>query len=133
MDEARIKELVEELHHIVPKEGAAISFRQYGGGPDESMIAGSRVGLLRAGVELLRAGIGPTGEHSQERSLTPLHEITHSESEYRFDYFKETPLPEDLTQEEKNARVAKRIGIGLLVAGVVVLCLAAYGFARLFF
>jgi hypothetical protein len=133
MDEARIKELVDELHRIVPKEGAAISFRQYGGGPDESMITGSRVGLLRAGVELLRAGVAPAGERPQERSLTPLHEITHAESEYRFDYFEEKALPEDRAQDEKNARVAKRIGIGLLLVVGFVLCLAAYGFARLFF
>lgn len=133
MDDERIKELVEELSRIVPKEGATISFRQYGGGPDESMIAGSRVGLLRAGIELLRAGVGPAGERPQERSLTPLHEITHAESEYRFDYFEEKALPEDRAQDERNARAAKRIGIGLAVTIGVVLCLAAYGFARLFF
>jgi hypothetical protein len=133
MDESRIKDLVEELHRIIPKEGAAISFRQYGGGPDESMIAGNRVGLLRAGVELLRAGVGPASERPQERSLTSLHEITHAESQYRFDYFEEKTLPEDRVQDEKNARVAKGIGIGLAIVVIVLLGLAAYGFARLFF
>lgn len=133
MDEARIKELADELDRIVPKEGAVVSFRQYGGGPDESMIAGSRVGLLRAGVELLRAGIGPAGERPQERSLTPLHQITHSESEYRFDYFEEKSLPEDRAQDAKNARTAKLIGIVLLCIVLLTVGFAVYGVIRLFF
>ncbi len=43
-------ELIEELDRIIPAEDASIVFRQYGGGPDESAIFGSRSGLLRAGI-----------------------------------------------------------------------------------
>lgn len=133
MDNTRIKRLVEELDSLVPKEGAVIAFRQYGEGPNDSMIAGSRVGLLRAGVELLRAGIDVAEESSQEVKLTRLQEITHAQSEYRFDFFHEMALPEDPAERERQARVATRILIGLLILVVAVICLAGYGFIRLFF
>lgn len=133
MNEARIKELVEELDRIVPKEGASVSFRQYGGGPDESKIVGSRTGLLRAGVSLLRAGVAPPGEKKEIGDLSDLGAITHSESEYRFDYFEESALPEDRAAEEKNHRVAKRIGYGLLAVVLLTVGFALYGVARLFY
>ena len=133
MNEARIKELVEELDRIVPKEGASVSFRQYGGGPDESKIVGSRTGLLRAGVSLLRAGVAPPGDKKEIGDLSDLRAITHSESEYRFDYFEESALPEDRAAEEKNHRVAKMIGFGLLAVVIVTVALAFYGVARLFY
>jgi hypothetical protein len=133
MNEARIKELVEELDRIVPKEGASVSFRQYGGGPDESKIVGSRTGLLRAGVSLLRAGVAPPGEKKEIGDLSDLGAITHSESEYRFDYFEESALPEDRAAEEKNRRVAKRIGYGLLAVVLLTVGFALYGVARLFY
>jgi len=124
--------LVEELDRAIPEEGAKISFRQYGGGPDESMIAGTRLGLLRVGVEFLRTGMkGPTQEKGVY-DLSGLRDVTHSESEYRFDYFEEKTLPEDLSEEAKNERTAKAIGIGLLVVVIVTLLLAGYGCARLF-
>lgn len=133
MNESRIKELVEELDRTIPKEGAVISFRQYGGGPDESKIVGSRVGLLRAGVELLRAGVGPAGERKGEKDLTALRTITHAKSEFQFDYFEEKQLPEDRAYEIKNARTAKLIGIGLLCVVLLMIGFAVYGVARLFY
>ena len=133
MNEARIKELIEELDRIVPKDGASISFRQYGGGPDESKIVGSRTGILRAGVALLLAGVAAPGEQKEKGDLADLRAITHSESEYRFDYFEEKSLPEDRTKEEKNHRVAKRIGFGLLAVVIITVGFAIYGFARLFY
>jgi len=133
MDEARVKYLVEELDRAVPKEGAVISFRQYGGGPDESKIMASKVGLLRAGVELLRAGIGPARERKEEKALGGLRAITHSESEFQFDYFEETLLPEDRALELKKERTAKLIGIGLTCIVVLTIGFALYGVARLFY
>ena len=132
MDERRIKELVDELDRAIPKEGAAISFRQYGGGPDESKIVGSRVGLMRAGVELLRAGNGPAGEKKAVRDLTGLRAVTHVESEYSFDYFEEKVMPEDRTAEAKSARVAKLIGVGLVGIVLLTIGFAVYGVVRLF-
>jgi len=133
MDESRIKELVEELDRTIPKEGAVVSFRQYGGGPDESKIVGSRIGLLRAGVELLRAGVGPAGEKKETKGLTALRAITHAESEFQFDYFEEKQLPEDRAYEIKNARTAKLIAIGLLCIVLLTIGFAVYGVTRLFF
>lgn len=133
MNEARIKELVDELDSAIPKEGAQVSFRQYGGGPDESMIAGTRLGLLRVGVEMLRAGVKEPPAEKGVRDLSAgLRDLTHSESEYRFDYFEEKSLPEDRAADAKNARTAKAIGIGLLAVVVVTLLFAFYGCVRLF-
>ncbi len=132
MDETRLKALVSELNQIVPEEGAMVSFRQYGGGPDESMIVGTRAGLLRAGVELLRAGIAPTGEQPDQRDLKALRTITHAESEYYFDHFEEKQLPEDMSPYEHDARIAKRLGFGLLICFILLVALAGYGFVRLF-
>jgi hypothetical protein len=131
MDDSRIKELVDELDRAVPKEGAVISFRQYGGGPDESKIVGSRVGLLRAGVELLRAGVGPAGE--EERGLTALRAITHAESEIQFDYFEEMSLPEDRLRDTKNSHIPALVGVGLMGIVLLTIGFAVYGVARLFY
>lgn len=133
MDESRIRELVDELDRAIPKDGAVIAFRQYGGGPDESKIVGSRVGLLRAAVELLRAGVGPTGDRKDERSLASLRAITHAESEFYFDHFEEKQLPEDRAQDAKNARTARLIGICLLCVVLLTIGFALYGVVRLFY
>ncbi|MEZ5415564.1 MAG: hypothetical protein R3F03_14760 [Opitutaceae bacterium] len=133
MDESRIKELVDELDREVPKDGAIISFQQYGGGPDESRIVGSRVGLLRAGVELLRAGVGTAGEGKEEGGLTALRAITHAESDFQFDYFEEMSLPGDRLRETKNSHIPALVGVGLMGIVLLTIGFAVYGVARLFY
>ncbi|HVU16590.1 MAG TPA: hypothetical protein VHD32_06680 [Candidatus Didemnitutus sp.] len=131
MDDARIKELVEELDRAIPKDGASISFRQYGGGPDESKIVGSRTGLLRAGIELLRVGTGSVGEKGGA-NLADLRALTHSESDYQFDFFEEKLLPEDRTREIRSAWLTKLIGFGILALILLTVGFAIYGVMRLF-
>lgn len=55
LNDAYIKELIENLDQSVSSEGAAVRLDQYGGGPDESQITGNRVGYLRLGIEFLKA------------------------------------------------------------------------------
>ena len=132
MDEARIKELIEELDRAIPESDAQVSFRQYGGGPDECKIVGSQAGLMRAGIELLRTSVRPPKEEKGTRDLSAFRAVIHTESEFFFDYFEEKPLPEDRAAEEENAKTAKVIGIGVLAVVVLTLLFAFYGCVRLF-
>ena len=125
-------ELIEELDRIIPAEDASIVFRQYGGGPDESAIFGSRSGLLRAGIALLRAGVGPASEKKETRELSALRQITSRESQYFFDYFEEQDLPEDFEKEMRGNRLAKIFGCVLLATAIFLSGFAIYGIIRLF-
>jgi hypothetical protein len=60
----RIRELVDELDRLVPKEGARLRIPS---DPDGATTAGTQRGYLRLGVELLRAGVGPLQrDHAQD-------------------------------------------------------------------
>lgn len=59
MDEEKIKKLISGLDESVSKEGAAVQFNAYGGGPDESYIQANKQGYLRLGIEILKAAYSP--------------------------------------------------------------------------
>jgi hypothetical protein len=66
MDVDKLVVFVEELDDLVPDYDAAVRLEQYGGGPDECKIIANKYGLLRLGIELLKAGLIPLTEKPRE-------------------------------------------------------------------
>jgi hypothetical protein len=64
-----LRELVEELDRLVPKEGAKLKIPADPGG---HATIGTQRGYLRLGVEMLRAGLAPIGASELESARIPL-------------------------------------------------------------
>jgi hypothetical protein len=64
-----LRELVDQLDRLIPKEGAKLKIPA---DPDGSAMIGTQRGYLRLGVELLRAGLTPTAATEAEIPQLPL-------------------------------------------------------------
>ena len=60
--EAELRDLVDRLDRIVPKEGAYLALPA---DADGRTTSGNRTGYLRLGIELLRAALSPVGASDQ--------------------------------------------------------------------
>ncbi len=118
MNLPRIQAAVDELDREVPKEDARVLLEQYGGGPDESRIIATKSGLLRLGVEFLKAGVA---EKPQTAGLSAL---LHPESDIGFD---SVEVRERLQDEKKDSGKGKIAGIVLFAGMLLVFALAIYG------
>ena len=63
MNEGRIRKLVRELDHLVPRENARVRLEQ---GPDAVEVTATREGALRLGVTFLRAALAKGWEPDAE-------------------------------------------------------------------
>ena len=68
MDDKKIKEIVENLDHTVPKDGALANFYIYGGGEDETAVIANKLGYLRLGTEFLKAAYAESVENMDNES-----------------------------------------------------------------
>ncbi|MBI9077293.1 MAG: hypothetical protein JEZ02_17935 [Desulfatibacillum sp.] len=66
LDTEKLIGLIQDLDHLVPREGAAVKLDQYGGGPDESRLAANRAGYLRLGIEFLKAAFAEPVNYSDD-------------------------------------------------------------------
>lgn len=118
MNLPRIQTVVDELDRDVPKEDARVLLEQYGGSPDESRIIATRSGLLRLGVEFLKAGVA---ENPQTAGLSAL---LHAESDIGFDSIE---VRERLKDEKRDSGIGRIAGIVLFGGMLLVFALALYG------
>ena len=96
MDEKTIQSAIELLDSAVPREGARVRLRQYGGGPGESALEANEAGFLRLGIEILK------GAHAAPRPDSPsgwialdLDYLLTGDSDIVFDWIERTELPPD--------------------------------------
>jgi hypothetical protein len=59
MKDEEIQRFIDRLEAEIPKEGAKVRLREYGGGPDESEVWANKAGYLRLGLEFLKAAYEP--------------------------------------------------------------------------
>jgi hypothetical protein len=114
-----IHDLVDELDRIVPREGARLKIPAE---PDGAATVGTRLGYLRLGVELLRAGLSPLVETASGAPRIPLDidYLLTPDSDPPFDVCE---IDEGV---ERRPPSRKRLGaIGQLLAGVGVAAVLA--------
>jgi hypothetical protein len=89
MNTERIQNALREIEESLPADKSQVRFDIYGGGPDESFIRGSRVGIARLGVRLIRAALQPEQRKSingEAQIESDLDDIVHPDSDVKFDW-----------------------------------------------
>jgi len=129
MNTERIQKALREIEGSLPAGKSQVRFDVYGGGVDESFIRGSRVGIARLGVRLIRAALQPEQRKSINGGAqieSDLDDIVHPESDVRFDWIEVSDnlegKPEVRVRTERSFRKWSLIG-WLFVAVAVVLFL----------
>jgi hypothetical protein len=128
MDREEIKATIHQLDVAIDKEGAAVQFHQYGGGPDESKIVANEAGYLRLGVEFLKSAYAEKDHDVDDGNSIPvdLEYLISPESDIGFDWFErnETIKP---FKEEKWSWKSQIFGFILMAIFFGVIALAIYG------
>jgi hypothetical protein len=128
LDRELVAQAIATLDREVPREGARVKFRQYGGGPDEGQVIANEAGYFCLGVEFLKAGLAPTrpgdGPYAVEADIDYL--VT-DDSDINFDMFERRDLPELSTGEQ----VSKVVPILVIAGFAAVLTLAGIGLISL--
>ena len=107
-----LRELVDELDRLVPREGAKLKMPA---DADGNTTVGTQQGYLRLGVELLRAGLSPIDGPPSEIPRIPL-DIT-----YLLTPDSRTPFELcEIVERVEELRPARKLGaLGQLLAAVV--------------
>jgi hypothetical protein len=124
----RIEHALKEIEQSLPSGPAQVRFDVYGGGVDESFIRGSRAGIARLGVRLIRAAFQP----EQKKSLngaplieSSLDNIVHPSSDVRFDWIE---LSDDLEHEPEIQSSTRRALRRASLFGCIFIALAVIAF-----
>jgi hypothetical protein len=130
-DEERIRQLIEELDQLTPRDGACVRLEQYGSGPDEGRFVANLTGYLRFGIEFLKGGI------ARPQSTEPSHSAVHVDLEYLlcsdsvigFDEFiRDDALANGRkSQNATGSFVGRVLAVGITTACVLMVALAVVG------
>lgn len=113
MDEKTIRSAIELLDAAVPREGARVRLRQYGGGPDESALEANEAGFLRLGIEVLKgARAAPRPDSPPGWIALDLDYLLTRDSNIVFDWIERTELPPDDSAPTPNFTWVPYVVIG---------------------
>lgn len=126
MNTERIEKALQEIEESLPAGKSQVRFDVYGGGVDESFIRGSRVGIARLGVRLIRASLQPEQRKSINGGAqveSELDDILHPESDVRLDWIEISDnldgKPEVRVRTERSLRKWSLVGWLVVVVSVV--------------
>jgi hypothetical protein len=119
-NEEGVRRLVEDLDRAVPRDGAKVRLKQYGGGPDESKIVANRLGYLRLGLELMKGAFAQP-KKADDPSLVDvdIRYLLTRDSMMDLDWFERR---EDIPQGEKSPRLKGGRFARLTVFVLLLLC-----------
>jgi hypothetical protein len=83
-DETDFRSIIGALDDCVPREGAWVQLKQYGGGPNEGQITGNCNGYRRLGIEFLKATLD---DESEQGFGVDLEYLVSADSTINFDWF----------------------------------------------
>lgn len=127
---AEIEFFVARLDALVPQEGAAIAFEQYGGDLDESKIVANQRGFLRFGVEMLKSAILPTGEEGD--LPVDIRYLQMEPARIRFDWIVRRGCSGSPVPADRQTRSYMKDRLALVTCGVVVFAVVALAIVGLF-
>ena len=120
MDRADLEPIINALDAAVPKDGARVVIRQYGGGPDECAVFANERGYLRLGIEFLKAAYGPPVPGNNRASVAvDLDYVLHEDSEVQFDWF-ERGEPDAPAAAPADWRDLAGMALGVALVGVFI-------------
>jgi hypothetical protein len=126
-----IKQIVDELDRIIPKDNAKVSLQKYGGDLNEAFIIATENGYLRLGVEFLKAGFAPYIPAEKSLGKRPfaidveIDYLITDDSDVNFDYFERR---EDVRVKTYKETLGDKI-VPIVIVGVMlsILVLAIVG------
>jgi hypothetical protein len=129
-DKERLRQLVDQLDRLTPREGACVLMEQVGGGPDEGRFVANETGYLRFGIEFLKAGLAP--HKSSEPSRSPVTvDIKYLVSEESVIGFDEFVRDDALAVRQQVCKANRLTGVALAIVfgafGTAVLVFAMVG------
>lgn len=121
-DENELRQLIQRLDELVPREGAWVQLSQYGGGPDEGQFVGNQNGYRRFGIEFLTATLDDTKAVNVELDYLVL-----SNSTMNFDWFERLDAPAQRAVSHSWVDRTMAIGCSLLCAIAAIVFLIGFG------
>jgi hypothetical protein len=128
MSTERIEHALKEIEDCLPSGRAQVRFDVYGGGVDESFIRGSRAGIARLGIRLIRAAFQPEQRKSINGAAqieSALDDIVHPNSDVKFDWIE---LSEDFEHEPESQTRTRRTLRRESLIGWLIVALAVIAF-----
>lgn len=127
MESEKIKRLLAELDGLVPKDGAAVLLKQYGGGPDESQIVANEQGYLRFGIEIAKLAFEEKGKGGCTPDFVFLETgyLMLPSSTVNFDWCERRDIVQDETYVGRWYE--KFVPFGCLIVALVIFGLAGHG------
>ena len=120
MDRSHIESVIAALDAAVPKDGAHVVIRQYGGGPDECSIVANERGYLRLGIELLKAAFAPAGHQNRRDAIeVDVDYVIRDDSEIQLDWFERREPDAPGAASHTSDLVGMIFGFGLVAVFVV--------------
>ena len=92
MDRQSVQQAIALIDREVPRAGARVLLRQYGGGPDEGQFVANESGFLRFGIEFLKSALAEPREGGAVD--VDLEYLVSSDSDIGFDDFQLKEMPE---------------------------------------
>lgn len=128
IDIDRIRNSVEELDKLIPRDKAFVRMTQYGGGPDECQFEANEIGYLRFGIELMKGALtAPDAEWkdgSQGFTLDLGYLVT-DDSTINFDYYYR--VTEITAFHESSSIKENTLKFGCYLVFIICSCLTGLG------
>ena len=123
MDLEKIEQVVADLDQSVLKQNSRMRLYQYGGGDDESCMAGTTEGYLRFGIELMKAGLAAPAESKFVE--VDLDYLFDANSTISFNHFEKVETIEELDNEKYEETWGDRIFIYVVISVLIALPILA--------
>ncbi len=125
---SEIKDLIERLDQLVPRDGAWLTSFEYGGGPDESGLRGNRAGFQRLGLEILAGSVAPKIPKSEQLPIDFTY-LFDDQSFIMFDRFELDERERSASPESKPRIFSDKVllvGCAFVLISVLALCIIGF-------
>ena len=123
-----IQRIIAQLDAAVPKDGARVKLSQDGAGIDEPTVTATQQGILRLGIEFLRAAYAPASEQAPSLVAIDLDYLLTDDSDLGFNWFERVATMPTATSASRSSAFSSCFGI---TVGVVLGSIFLVGFGAI--